>query len=164
MRERPDDVTRFLAAEIAAARFAVAHRAETIALTREVTGAKADDPRPEFVFDETVSKREFDPDVPIPMDKLAWMQGKLVKTGNVRQAMDLNRLVAPGGACQGIRLGGELVLPETLEPRWRQLGVAHRVLDVPMPEIGSQRSGIDAIIRDLEAAGVSRAMRWHSGK
>ncbi len=106
VRERPDDVARFLAAEIAAARFAIAHRAETTALTREVTGAKADDPRPEFVFDETVSKRDFDPDVPIPMDKLAWMQGQLVKTGNVRQAMDLNRLVAPEVRAAALRLAG----------------------------------------------------------
>jgi NitT/TauT family transport system substrate-binding protein len=104
VRERPDDAARFLAAQIAAARYAVGHRPETVALTREVTGAKADDPRPEFVFDETVKKRDFDPDVPIPMDKLAWMQEQLAKTGNVRNPMDLNKLVVPAVRAKALEL------------------------------------------------------------
>jgi NitT/TauT family transport system substrate-binding protein len=107
VRERPDEAARFLAAQIAAGRYAVEHRAETIALTREVTGAKPDDPRPEFVFDETVKKRDFDPEVPIPMDKLTWMQDQLVKTGNVRQPMDLHKLVAPQVRAAALRLADE---------------------------------------------------------
>jgi NitT/TauT family transport system substrate-binding protein len=105
-RDRPDEAARFLAAEIAAARYAVSHRDETVALTREVTGMKPDDPRPEFVFDETVKKRDFDPDVPIPMDKLAWMQEQLTKTGNVRKALDLAKLVDPEIRTKGLALAG----------------------------------------------------------
>ncbi len=105
-RERPDETARFLATEIKAARYAVSHRDETIALTREVTGMKPDDPRPEFVFDETVKNRDFDPDVPIPMDKLAWMQEQLTKTGNVRQALDLAKLVDPEIRTKGLALAG----------------------------------------------------------
>jgi NitT/TauT family transport system substrate-binding protein len=107
VRERPDDTARFLAAQIAAARYAVTHRPETVALTREVTGAKTDDPRPEFVFDETVKKRDFDPDMPIPMDKLAWMQEQLAKTGNVRNPMDLNKLVVPAVRAKALELAGQ---------------------------------------------------------
>jgi NitT/TauT family transport system substrate-binding protein len=106
VRERPDEAARFLAAEIAAARYAVSHRDETVALTREVTGMKPDDPRPEFVFDETVKKRDFDPDVPIPLDKLAWMQEQLKKTGNVRQPLDLAKLVDPEIRTKGLALAG----------------------------------------------------------
>ena len=62
---------------------------------------KPDDPRPEFVFDETVKKRDFDPDVPIPMEKLAWMREQLTKTGNVRQALDLAKLIDPRFAPKG---------------------------------------------------------------
>jgi len=104
VREHPEEVARFLAAQIAAGRYAVGHRDETIALTREVTGAKPDDPRPEFVFDETVKKRDFDPEVPIPMEKLGWMQDQLLKTGNVRQPMDLNKLVAPEVRAKALEL------------------------------------------------------------
>ena len=106
VRERPDEAARFLAAEIAAACYAVSHRDETVALTREVTGMKPEDPRPEFVFDETVKQRDFDPDVPIPMDKLAWMQEQLTKTGNVRQALDLAKLADPEIRTKGLALAG----------------------------------------------------------
>jgi len=106
VREHPEEATRFLAAQIAAGRYAVGHREETIALTREVTGAKPDDPRPEFVFDETIKKRDFDPEVPIPMDKLGWMQDQLLKTGNVRQPMDLSKLVAPEVRAKALELAG----------------------------------------------------------
>lgn len=36
--------------------------------------------------------------------------------------------------------------PELPEPRGRQFGVAHGVLDVFVPEIGLQRTGINAVI------------------
>jgi hypothetical protein len=53
-----------------------------------------------------VKQRDFDPDVPIPMDKLAWMQEQLTKTGNVRQALDLAKLVAPEIRTKGLALAG----------------------------------------------------------
>ena len=105
-RERSDEAARFLAAEIAAGRYAVSHRDETVALTREVTGMKPEDPRPEFVFDETVKQRDFDPDVPIPMNKLAWMQEQLAKTGNVRHPLDLAKLVDPQIRSHALALAG----------------------------------------------------------
>jgi hypothetical protein len=50
---------------------------------------------------------------------------------------------------------GVSILPEVLKPIRRQLGVSHRVLDVLVPEIVLQRAGIDALVRQLETAGVS---------
>ena len=52
-------------------------------------------------------------------------------------------------------------MPEVLEAGRRQLGVAHRVLDVAVPQIGLQRAGIDAVIGELEAAGVAQHVRVH---
>ena len=49
---------------------------------------------------------------------------------------------------------GWLNRARSLEAGRRQLGVAHGVLDVAVPEIGLQRPGIDAVIGELEAAGV----------
>ena len=54
-----------------------------------------------------------------------------------------------------------LRLPKVLESGRRQLGVAHGVLDVPVPEIGLQRPRIDAVIGELEAAGVAQHVRMH---
>src|SRR5262245_19314367 len=48
--QRRDDSIRFLAAEIEALRFAVSHREDTVALTREIIETKPDDPRAGFVF------------------------------------------------------------------------------------------------------------------
>src|SRR5262249_1265276 len=50
LAERGDDAVKFLAAEMAALRFALANRDATIALTRELIHAKPDDPRPAFVY------------------------------------------------------------------------------------------------------------------
>jgi NitT/TauT family transport system substrate-binding protein len=92
---RRDDTVRFVAAEIEALRYAVAHRAETAALTREVTKGKADDPRPEFIFDEAVRHRDVDPEAPLPLDKLAWMQEQLVHAGSIPAPIDLAKIVDP---------------------------------------------------------------------
>jgi hypothetical protein len=40
-----------------------------------------------------------------------------------------------------------LVAPKILESRWRQLRVAHGVLDVAVAELGLQRSGVGAVAR-----------------
>jgi hypothetical protein len=53
-----------------------------------------------------VTTLSFDPDVPIPMDKLAWMQEQLTMTGNVRQALDLAKLVDPESRTKGLALAG----------------------------------------------------------
>jgi hypothetical protein len=52
-------------------------------------------------------------------------------------------------------------VPEILEAGRRQLGVAHGVLDVAVPKISLQRTGIDTVIGQLEAAGVSQHVRMH---
>jgi NitT/TauT family transport system substrate-binding protein len=54
LAERGDDAVKFLAAEMSALRFALSHRDETIALTRELIHAKPDDPRPAFVYDDAI--------------------------------------------------------------------------------------------------------------
>src|SRR6266478_5389822 len=83
LSERRRDAVAFIAAEIEALRFAMSHRDETIRVAREITGAKPDDPRPAFVFDEAVRTGVIGTDLPIPLDKLEFMQGQLVGSGNL---------------------------------------------------------------------------------
>ena len=52
------------------------------------------------------------------------------------------------------------VAPEAFEPIRRQRGVARRVLDVAVSQVGLQGPRIDAVIRQLEAAGV---LSWNPG-
>jgi NitT/TauT family transport system substrate-binding protein len=83
----------FLAAEMAALRYALANRDEEIKLTKEITEAKPDDPRAAYIFDEVVRYSAVNPDMPIPLDRLAWMQDVLLKTGNLTKTVDLATMV-----------------------------------------------------------------------
>jgi hypothetical protein len=49
--------------------------------------------------------------------------------------------------------------PEVLEAIRRQLRVAHRVLDILVPEVGLQRSRVVALIGQRKAAGVAQLRR-----
>jgi len=107
LQERRGQAARFLAAEIAAMRYAAAHKDETVKLTRDATGGKPDDPRPDLVFDETVTYRDADPELPIPMDKLAWMQDLLVKAGMIKQPADLTKAIDPDVRAKALEIAGK---------------------------------------------------------
>ena len=93
LAERKDNSVHFLAAEMAGLRYSLANRDQTLALTREVTSAKADDPQPAYIYDEVKRLSAIDPDMAIPMNKLAWMRDLLVKTGNLTKPVDLDAFV-----------------------------------------------------------------------
>jgi NitT/TauT family transport system substrate-binding protein len=95
LAERGDDAVRFLAAEMSALRFALSHRDETIALTRELTHAKPDDPRPAFVYDDAVQHHAVDPALPLPAEKIQWIQEQMVKAGRLKAPLDLKTVTAP---------------------------------------------------------------------
>jgi NitT/TauT family transport system substrate-binding protein len=90
---RKDDAAHFLAAEMAGFRHALANRDQTIELTREITLAKPDNPLPAFTYDEVKRYSAVDPDMPIPMKKLAWLRDLLVTTGNLTKPIDLDAFV-----------------------------------------------------------------------
>ena len=54
-----------------------------------------------------------------------------------------------------------LVAPEPVEPLRRQFGVAHRVRDVPMPQVLLDGAGVVAIIRKFVARRVTEHVRMH---
>jgi NitT/TauT family transport system substrate-binding protein len=83
---------RFLAAEISALHYVVAHRDETIALTDKIADIKPDDPRPGFMYDYAVSTKAIDPDVGLPLDKLDWMQQQSIKVGDQPKPVDLAKV------------------------------------------------------------------------
>src|SRR5262245_3263169 len=51
------------------------------------------------------------------------------------------------------------VLPEPIEAVGAKLGISHRVRDVAVAEVVLQRAGVDAIVGELEAAGVAQHVR-----
>ena len=95
LAERGDDTVKFLAAEMSALRYALSHRDETIALTRQIINAKPDDPRPDFVYDDAIQNRAVDPTLPLPADKIQWIQEQMVKAGRLKAPLDLSAVTAP---------------------------------------------------------------------
>src|SRR4051812_13200891 len=95
LKARPDDAAHYMAAQIASLRYAIAHRDETLALTRKLTSEKEDDPRAGYIFDWTLKTHSLDPDVGIPVDKLDYIQKQLVITGNLPAPYDVNKMIDP---------------------------------------------------------------------
>ena len=93
---RRDDAAKFLAAQMEGLRYAMGHRDETIKLTHEISGQKPDDPRAAFVFDDAVKKKAVAADLPIPMDKLDYIQKTLVSVGSMPAAIDLAKAIDAG--------------------------------------------------------------------
>jgi len=91
---RRDDIIRFLAAQMQGYRHALASRDEELRITREITGIRPEDKRPEFIFAEASNpKTGIDPMMPIHLDKLAWLQEQLIAAGNLTQRYDLGPVV-----------------------------------------------------------------------
>jgi len=104
---RREDVVRFLTAQMQGYRHALANRDEEVAITREITGIKPDDRRPEFMFAEAANpKTGIDPTMPIHMDKLEWLQEQLIKSGNLSQTYDLARVVDTTLRAEALRRAG----------------------------------------------------------
>jgi NitT/TauT family transport system substrate-binding protein len=84
---------RFVAAEMEALQFTLTHRDETIKLTQKIINAKANDPRAAYAYDDAVEHGAVDPLIGLPLEKLQWMLVELIKAGNLKQPMDLGKII-----------------------------------------------------------------------
>jgi NitT/TauT family transport system substrate-binding protein len=106
LKARHDDAVKFLAAEMSAIRYVMAHRDETVALTQETAGIKPDDPRPGYMYDDAVKTKAIDPDVGLPRDKLDWMQQQSVKSGDQPKLDDLALVTDDGPRQEALKKVG----------------------------------------------------------
>jgi ABC-type nitrate/sulfonate/bicarbonate transport system substrate-binding protein len=90
---RPDDAAKFLASSIQAYRYAMKNRDAVVKLTREMTGAKDDDLRAEYVFDEVLKYDAIDTEMGIDRRKLEWMRSLFVKTETLQVPVDLDKFI-----------------------------------------------------------------------
>lgn len=79
LSERRDDLAKFVAAEMDAYKFALANPAQTIKVSHEMTNAKPDDKRAEFITGEAIKNKQIDPTLSIPLDRLDWMQNLFLR-------------------------------------------------------------------------------------
>src|SRR5262249_5218575 len=82
-------------------------------------------------------------------DSAAWRE-RSQAGGDPCDNLPNRRTRAPSG--RAVKWRGS-VPPEILEPVRRQLGIAHRVLDVLVPEVVLQGARVVAIVGELEPAG-----------
>ena len=64
-------------------------------------------PAPGFVFDDAVKVGAIAPDLPLPMDKLAWMQEQMVALGQIPKAGDLAKMVNTDIRAQAVERAGK---------------------------------------------------------
>ena len=93
LAERRADLVQFVAAEMDAYTYAAAHRDETIKLAHEMTRAKSDDKRAEFITDQALANKQIDPALAIPVDRIDWMQQLFVKAGVIPKTVPVGTLV-----------------------------------------------------------------------
>jgi NitT/TauT family transport system substrate-binding protein len=93
LRDRRPAAARFIAAEIDGLRFAMSHRDDTIRVASEITGMKPGDPRPGFVFDAAVRAGSVATDLPLPLEKLDFMQKQFVSSGMLTRPADLEKVI-----------------------------------------------------------------------
>jgi NitT/TauT family transport system substrate-binding protein len=107
LAERRDDLVKFVAAEMDAYKFAAANRDATIKLAHELTQAKPDDKRAEFITDQAIREKQMDPALPIPADRIDWMQDLFVKAGVIPKKVPVEMLIDAGVQADAAKLSGK---------------------------------------------------------
>jgi NitT/TauT family transport system substrate-binding protein len=93
LAERRADLVNFVAAEMDAYKYAATHRDAAVKLAQELTHAKPDDKRAEFITDQAIRDKQIDPTLAIPADRIEWMQELFVKSGIIPKAVPVNTLI-----------------------------------------------------------------------
>jgi NitT/TauT family transport system substrate-binding protein len=88
IRTRRPLVVAFVAAEMNAYGFALAHRDKEIALTRRIAGLPPGDPAAEANYREVVEQRAVSSAVEIDLDKLRWLRDLLAEDGRMAAKFD----------------------------------------------------------------------------
>jgi NitT/TauT family transport system substrate-binding protein len=93
LANRRADLVKFVAAEMDAYKFALDHPDEAVKVAREMTRAKPDDKRAEFIVAQAVKEKQVDPTLAIPADRIEWMQQLFVKAGVIKEAVPVGTLI-----------------------------------------------------------------------
>jgi NitT/TauT family transport system substrate-binding protein len=106
LAERRDDLVKFVAAEMDAYKYAATHRDETVKVAHEMTNAKPDDKRAEFIADQAIREKQIDPTLAIPADRIDWMQQLFVKAGVIPKAVPTSTLIDASVRNDAAKLAG----------------------------------------------------------
>ena len=107
LAERRDDLVKFVAAEMDAYKYAATHRDEAIKVAHEMTNAKPDDKRAEFISEQAIRDKQIDPTLTIPADRIDWMQELFVKAGVISKTVPTASLIDASVHADAAKLAGK---------------------------------------------------------
>jgi len=107
LAERRDDLVKFIAAEMDAYKFAATHRDETVKVAQQMTNAKPDDKRAEFISDQAIRDKQIDPTLAIPTDRIEWMQELFLKAGVIPKTVPTASLIDTSVRDEAAKLAGK---------------------------------------------------------
>jgi len=88
-------------------KYAATHRDETIKVAHEMTNAKPDDKRADFITDQAVRDKQIDPTLAIQVDRIEWMQDLFVKAGVIPKAVPTASLIDTSVRDEAAKLAAE---------------------------------------------------------
>src|SRR5215468_3573128 len=107
LAERRDDLVGFVAAEMDAYKYAASHRDQTVKIAHEMTSAKPDDKRAEFISDQAIREKQIDPTLAIPVDRIDWMQQLFVRAGVIPKPVPTSTLIDASVRDDAAKLAGQ---------------------------------------------------------
>ena len=93
VRDRPEYIANFLAAQMKGFSYALENKDATLALSYEKAQLPATDQAPVLIYDEVVEHNAVNPDMTVEIDKLEWLSGLLAETGNMDAGYDPTAIV-----------------------------------------------------------------------
>ena len=88
-------------------RLAATHRDETVKVAHELTHAKPDDKRAEFISDQAIREKQIDPTLAIPAERIDWMQELFVKAGVIPKAVPTASIIDASVQADAAKLAGK---------------------------------------------------------
>jgi NitT/TauT family transport system substrate-binding protein len=104
---RRGDLVKFIAAEIDAYKYAVGNVDATIKLAHDMTHAKPNDKRAEFITNEALKNNLIDTSLPVPADRLDWMQQLFAKAGVIKKPVPIASLIDVSVRDEAVKLSGQ---------------------------------------------------------
>ena len=93
LKAKREAAINFLAAYMEGMDYALKHRDETLKLAGKINNKPANDPELVHMYDEVIAKGYLSVTAEIPRAKIDWLQNELLKLGEIRKKVDLDKVI-----------------------------------------------------------------------
>jgi NitT/TauT family transport system substrate-binding protein len=107
LKNKRDDLVKFVAAEMEAYKYAEQHPADAVKLAHEMTHTNADDKRAGFIVHQAIENKQIDPSLAIPEDRIQWMQELFAGANVIPKVLPVADLVDKSVRDDAAKLAGK---------------------------------------------------------